>query len=616
MRRAIARVECRNITSGYRHCLKWPPFPNMLRPSVEVIPSHSHRAQSALPSSHTYLNTVRKLMKNIPPALLATIIIGIVLGFAAITAALYFTSVEVQSVASEVHKERERVEARKERADIAIAPAPTHQVAAQPLPTETPFVGKDGTREDGVSTKTADKAALRALLMAEKFDLLSESVDAYHTEAASDPGKEMWAIDAFFAFAVADRAMLPKLNAWAKAKPDTFAPLMARGAHHYKLGRRARGGMVMGETTEKQMEAMRDHYKRAKVDLLAALEIQPAAVGVHAVLIDMARTGESKEALSAAQKNALGAHPASYAVHQKIVMSALPKWGGSKKELNAALAAADNHTKDNPALKMLPAELVLEECRIELQADRFASALPLCDKAVAAAPNLSTAHRKKAYTHMRLKEYGKAIESLKKTLALHPGDLTAMGYLADAYTYNNQFAEAGEYAVKALDIDPTYSRGPFWLKELAPRVVQVAQRRYQDHKDAEALRIYNLALRLSPGNKKALQWRTLVLPDPASEEALKAASAKPDDFALRVRVDKTLAPKGRFRDIVDSWTAYLKLKPNDARAYHERGGAYFSTGQWQEALNDATRACDGGVEEACRVKPMIQQRAAAAKKKG
>jgi tetratricopeptide (TPR) repeat protein len=84
-------------------------------------------------------------------------------------------------------------------------------------------------------------------------------------------------------------------------------------------------------------------------------------------------------------------------------------------------------------------------------------------------------------------------------------------------------------------------------------------------------------------------------------DALRAAvSADPDDFEAHRRLDLALARQGRFDEVVAVWNRYLLTHEDDGRAWLERGGARYHMGQRQKAGEDAQRACELGVTEACQ----------------
>src|SRR5207247_2540126 len=147
------------------------------------------------------------------------------------------------------------------------------EVAPAPLPTQLPLVGGDGVDSDGYPLKWIDRAALRSLLRAERYADLTRYFEQLQTAFETDPKKEYWISDAPSAFASAEAELLPLLDAWVAASPQSFAPYLARGAYRVHLGFARRGARWAKETHESDFAAMADAHKKAYVDLEQALSI-------------------------------------------------------------------------------------------------------------------------------------------------------------------------------------------------------------------------------------------------------------------------------------------------------------------------------------------------------
>ncbi len=66
-----------------------------------------------------------------------------------------------------------------------------------------------------------------------------------------------------------------------------------------------------------------------------------------------------------------------------------------------------------------------------------------------------------------------------------------------------------------------------------------------------------------------------------------------------IELDKSLAANGRWDELIAAWTAYLERNPTDARAYHERSGTRFHSGDKEGAKVDALLGCMTGDRSAC-----------------
>jgi hypothetical protein len=85
-------------------------------------------------------------------------------------------------------------------------------------------------------------------------------------------------------------------------------------------------------------------------------------------------------------------------------------------------------------------------------------------------------------------------------------------------------------------------------------------------------------------------------------------SEDPTNFDAFLRLDGMLAPRRQFARIVRHWDRYLAAKPDDARAYYERGGARRHAGDVANSIVDLDRACTMGLQKACPVAEYVRRR--------
>jgi len=85
-------------------------------------------------------------------------------------------------------------------------------------------------------------------------------------------------------------------------------------------------------------------------------------------------------------------------------------------------------------------------------------------------------------------------------------------------------------------------------------------------------------------------------------KALRAeVAAHPDDFELRRQLDFALASRRKFPDIIKMWDDFIAHHPGDARAYRERGGAYYQLHDHAHAKQNLLHACDMGDPRSCKL---------------
>jgi regulator of sirC expression with transglutaminase-like and TPR domain len=66
-----------------------------------------------------------------------------------------------------------------------------------------------------------------------------------------------------------------------------------------------------------------------------------------------------------------------------------------------------------------------------------------------------------------------------------------------------------------------------------------------------------------------------------------------------VRLDYALSTRQAWPRILELWTRYLRVEPEDARAYRERAGTFMRLGRRGEAHADTVRACELGSSVGC-----------------
>jgi tetratricopeptide (TPR) repeat protein len=89
--------------------------------------------------------------------------------------------------------------------------------------------------------------------------------------------------------------------------------------------------------------------------------------------------------------------------------------------------------------------------------------------------------------------------------------------------------------------------------------------------------------------------------DQAIADFKKAIELDPKRGEAYEALDRLLTQKGDFVTSIAYWTKLIALEPASANAYCERGGAYRHSGEIVKALSDATKACELGSKECCRI---------------
>jgi tetratricopeptide (TPR) repeat protein len=89
--------------------------------------------------------------------------------------------------------------------------------------------------------------------------------------------------------------------------------------------------------------------------------------------------------------------------------------------------------------------------------------------------------------------------------------------------------------------------------------------------------------------------------DQALEDLKRAIELDPNRFEPYKALDDLLSKKSDWKTIIDYWTQFLALQPNNAQAHVERGGTFTHTREYVRALEDYKKACSLGDQEGCQL---------------
>ena len=142
-------------------------------------------------------------------------------------------------------------------------------------------------------------------------------------------------------------------------------------------------------------------------------------------------------------------------------------------------------------------------------------------------------------------------------------------------------------------------------RQTSQSLVTMAWQEHQQGRYDQALQLLDRAVTEDPDDFSGHYYRAFVLEkmeryDEALTEFIRCIGMRPDQYDLYAHIDWILTRRGQWDDIVQYWSRYLEQHPDDARAWLERGGAYWRSGQVDRAASDAKRACDLGSREGCR----------------
>lgn len=254
----------------------------------------------------------------------------------------------------------------------AIASAQGTPDAGPPLSEEgLPWVGA-GDDPWGVPVRTADRLALRKLLVERRFAELDAALERFDAIATRDGcRRELVSVDAFGAFKTADPALRPHLDAWVQATPERWPAVLARGRFLSAMAVEQRGVSSVRQTSAARLKEMKRFAALARVDLDQSMQSHPTVTATLALLrLDQLEGAEAGAHLA----GGLAVCPASFEVHQQAMALLRPEWGGSVDAMMAFASRAPEHL--NPKLKVLRGAVASRECS--------GRNLAACDEALAA----------------------------------------------------------------------------------------------------------------------------------------------------------------------------------------------------------------------------------------
>jgi tetratricopeptide (TPR) repeat protein len=495
----------------------------------------------------------------------------------------------------------------------AASQRPAAGAPATPLPTTLPFIGPDARDADGITTRTVDRAAFRALLAAGRWGDLNRYFTELQDAFEADPHKETWVTDAADSFASAEPEIEPALDAWVAGTPGSFAPWLARATHWLNVAFTRRGARYASETSAEAFAGMREALGHVRPDAAKAVALRPKLVAARRLEIRAANGASDRAAMEAALGAALATCPTCFQVRVVYLWARMAMWGGSRAEITRVAEEAVKMAPDEPRLRWLASFVDLEEADTAYRANRFDAAVDALDRALARG-DYWEAWQHRARYEMKRGHRAEALRNAERAVALRPAHPVTLVWRAWAYYEVRRDEDAARDLVGVLRMCPTDE----YARELAPLVATRLSGAASDAAGAgraeEARRLRQLVESLAPGTQGPAAEPAPARPPPPSAAAAPgddlaiaeaAAKASPDDVDTIRRLDDALARRRDYARVVEVWTSFLARHPDSARAHLERGGAYSQLQRWNEARADAARSCELWRAEGCAIAKRI-----------
>ncbi|MCG8592118.1 MAG: hypothetical protein MJE66_22715 [Proteobacteria bacterium] len=160
----------------------------------------------------------------------------------------------------------------------------------------------------GVPLTVPDRLEVLGWVRKRRFGATHKLLRRYHALAQAEPARELWSLEAFGAFAVADPTLTHSLEEWARRHRRDWSAQLALGLHRFAQAE------VEGDT-----DLRRDLVRRAESGAARALEAEPSLVAAHVLRLRVdADRGRLPDSHVTA---ALAACPASLAVREAVLLA-------------------------------------------------------------------------------------------------------------------------------------------------------------------------------------------------------------------------------------------------------------------------------------------------------
>lgn len=475
-------------------------------------------------------------------------------------------------------------------------------VAPALLPSALPLIAREGDDAFGYPRSYVDGPALRSLLHHGRYAELTGYIEQFQREFEADPRKELWPLRAIESFGTSAPELLPKLNAWADATPNSFAPYAARGAYWSEVAYARRGTKWARETSTESFKGMHEAAQPAIEDLEHAVAMAPKLVAALRQLVSIAITTSNHRLRDEALAKSEKVCPTCFSVRSRYINGLQPRWGGSYRAMEDFAARVPSTL--NPRLKLLRGYVEKDRAHVARDAKDLDEALRLANAACALGPHWDFLEER-AEVLMAKNDFEHALSDLDAAIELRPELPGLRLKRARAREKRREWEAAGRDLVDSMRLDASDE----WARWLLPRIVQgLSADGYAAHQRGQrelSIRLLELASQLSPFDPEVHRRRAEAvrgkLLGSADELAQLEARAKslPDDFAAHQQLDYALAKQGKYPRVIELWTEYLARHPDSGPAYFERSGAYHNSGHKPEAMADLGKACELGVDQAC-----------------
>ncbi|MBF0476501.1 MAG: tetratricopeptide repeat protein [Deltaproteobacteria bacterium] len=442
----------------------------------------------------------------------------------------------------------------------------------------------------------------RNLLEEKEFDTLNKKASMSQATFERDPSYEYQVHDFFFLFKTTSPEHERLLDAWVKHSPDHFAPYLMRAYYFYLQGWASRGRKYAAETTPEQFEGMHASFLKSRKDIDTALSLRPRLLTAHIMLLHMSKAGSKEAEKNRLIEQTFSLYPTSFLMCEAMLLSKLPRWGGSYREMNDIAMRAYKQIETNNEFFMLFGMIFAEQAWAFRMAKKYDKALALYTKAILYGEHYSFL-QDRAKTYYFMNDYDKALEDVNRSISLRPAMARPYSLRAAIYSETDKIEKAKADFTLAKTLSPGDPETADWKDWVVRRCVYQGQLAANTNPN-QALAAFDQALEIDPLSNEAIMMKGRIYTqlnqiDQAITEYKIAIRNDPRNFKAFKELDYALATQKRWDEIISYWNQFLAMEPDNAEAYLERAGSFHHKGDEQNARVDLKRACDLGQQQAC-----------------
>lgn len=422
-------------------------------------------------------------------------------------------------------------------------------------------------KHDG-NTVQADKypiLIIRDMLVNKDFEKLNTLLEDFQKAYEQDVANEDNMLDAYDrGFFFKESGYETLLDEWVKNFPDHYQPYLARASYYYRMGWDARGGKFSSETSDNQIENMKDYFAKAKEDIKNVLDKKQDNIIPYYFLINIYKALGDGISVKAILQKALEKCPSSFRIRSTYLLAIAPRWGGTYEEMERFIAESQQYISKNQRIGLLQGYIDYEMGFMQRTSKNYGEALELLDKAIEFG-SLDLFYDERARIYNKLDRNDEALADINAAIDMRPQYSELYYRRASAKGIKNMLQEAFND-------------------------IEIAERLNPNNEDIIKLKIW-LADKYHTRARESVNQKDF---NSASSDLETAIELDPSNIDYYRLMDWILAKQSNWEAIIIFWNKYLNLNPNDDMAYLERGGAYFHKGDLAAAVADAKRAADLG----------------------